>query len=188
MQKISILHFQLWHFPLVLMGGILWPNNVNGIWGQTFGFEDATLTNQNALHIRQASTFPVTLPLKWNFGKSWLCIFNFSFLFCSTKLPVHCPFFFLVLQVVDCIINSLFYSRVPVEWEGLGWVYIVAIQFWGKLKIKYGIVELILLAQQIEKQKITGELNFQLFTFVRMECFFVNAYKPSLRMCRTFQY
>ncbi len=67
-------------------------------------------------------------------------------------------------------------------------VYIVAIQFWGKLKIKYGIVELILLAQQIEKQKITSELNFQVFTFVRMECFCAAAYKPSLRICRTFQY
>ncbi len=37
-----------------------------------------------------------------------------------------------------------------------------------------------LLAQQIEKQKITSELNFQLFTFVRMECFCAAAYKPSL--------
>ncbi len=61
----------------------------------------------------------------------------------------------------------------------------MAIQFWGKLKIKYGIVELILLAQQIEKQKITSELNFH----ISMECFCAAVYKPSsLRMCRTFQY
>ncbi len=67
-------------------------------------------------------------------------------------------------------------------------MYIVAIQFWGNLNIKYGIVELKLLAQQIEKQTITSELNFQLFTFVRMECFCAAAYKLSLKMCRIFQY
>ncbi len=73
---------------------------------------------QTKMPCTYSSTLPVPLPLKWNFGKSWLCIFNFSFLFCRTKLPVHFPFFFLVSQVVDCIINSLFYSKVPVEWEG----------------------------------------------------------------------